>query len=107
MSKEMEMTQEREAKILEGAIKTWGEEAQSVVAIEELSELTKALTKCLRYYVAEQGDHGQIVADIREEMADVGIMLNQMELIFGDPTEEEILKLLRLEQRIEAEADQP
>ena len=54
-----------------------------------------------------RGDHGQIVADIREEMADVGIMLNQMELIFGDPTEEEILKLLRLEQRIEAEADQP
>ena len=45
MSKEMEMTQEREAKILEGAIKTWGEEAQSVVAIEELSELTKALAK--------------------------------------------------------------
>ena len=41
MSKEMEMTQEREAKILDGAIKTWGEEAQSVVAIEELSELTK------------------------------------------------------------------
>ena len=107
MSKETEMTQEREAKILEGAIKTWGEEAQSVVAIEEMSELTKALSKYLRYYVAEQGDHGQIVADIREEMADVGIMLNQMELIFGDPTEEEILKLLRLEQRIEAEADQP
>lgn len=107
MSKEMEMTQEREAKILEGAIKTWGEEAQIVVAIEEMSELTKALSKYLRYYVAEQGDHGQIVADIREEMADVGIMLNQMELIFGDPTEEEILKLLRLEQRIEAEADQP
>lgn len=107
MSKEMEMTQEREAKILEGAIKTWGEEAQSVVAIEEMSELTKALTKWLRYYLAEQGDYEQIVSDIREEMADVGIMLNQLCLIFGDPTEEEILKLLRLEQRIEAEADQP
>lgn len=107
MSKEMEMTQEREAKILEGAIKTWGQEAQSVVAIEELSELTKALTKWLRYYLTGQGDYEQIVADIREEMADVGIMLNQLCLIFGDPTEEEILKLLRLEQRIEAEADQP
>ena len=105
MNENREMTQEREGKILESAIK--GEEAQIVVAIEEMSELTKALSKYLRYYVAEQGDHGQIVADIREEMADVGIMLNQMELIFGDPTEEEILKLLRLEQRIEAEADQP
>lgn len=107
MSKEMEMTQEREAKILEGAIKTWGEEAQSVVAIEELSELTKALAKWLRHYLTGQGDYEQIVSDIREEMADVGIMLNQLCLIFGDPTEEEILKLLRLEQRIEAEADQP
>lgn len=107
MNENREMTQEREGKILESAIKAWGEEAQIVVAIEEMSELTKALSKYLRYYVAEQGDHGQIVADIREEMADVGIMLNQMELIFGDPTEEEILKLLRLEQRIEAEADQP
>ena len=106
MSKETKMTQEHEAKILEGAIKTWGQEAQSVVAIEELSELTKALTKWLRYYLASQGDYEQIVADIREEMADVGIMLNQLCLIFGDPTEEEILKLLRLEQRIEAEADQ-
>lgn len=100
------MTQEREAKILEGAIKTWGETAQIVVAIEELSELTKALSKWLRYYHTDNGYYDQILADIREEMADAGIMLNQLCLIFGDPTEEEILKLLRLEQRIEAEAEQ-
>lgn len=104
MNENEKMTQEREGKILEAAIETWGEEAQIVVAIEEMSELTKALSKYLRYYLAEQGDHGQIVADIREEMADVGIMLNQMALIFGDPTDQEILKLLRLEQCIEAEA---
>lgn len=104
MNENEKMTQEREGKILEAAIETWGEEAQIVVAIEEMSELTKALSKYLRYYLTEQGNHGQIVADIREEMADVGIMLNQMALIFGDPTDQEILKLLRLEQRIEAEA---
>lgn len=104
MSKNMEMTQEREGKILEDAIKTWGEEAQIIVAIEEMSELTKALSKYLRYYLTEQGSYQQIIADIREEMADVGIMLNQMALIFGDPTDQEILKLLRLEQRIEAES---
>lgn len=104
MNENEKMTQEREGKILEAAIETWGEEAQIVVAIEEMSELTKALFKYLRYYLTEQGNHGQIVADIREEMADVGIMLNQMALIFGDPTDQEILKLLRLEQRIEAEA---
>ena len=55
MNENREMTQEREGKILESAIKTWGEEAQIVVAIEEMSELTKALSKYLRYYVAEQG----------------------------------------------------
>ena len=65
------------------------------------------LFRSLRHYLTGQGDYEQIVSDIREEMADVGIMLNQLCLIFGDPTEEEILKLLRLEQRIEAEADQP
>lgn len=104
MNENEKMTQEREGKILEAAIETWGEEAQIVIAIEEMSELTKALSKYLRYHLAEQEDHGQIVADIREEMADVGIMLNQMALIFGDPTDQEILKLLRLEQRIEAES---
>ena len=35
------MTQEREAKILDGAIVQWGVPAQVVVAIEELSELQK------------------------------------------------------------------
>ena len=43
------MTQEREAKILEGAIEKWGVTAQVVVAIEELSELQKELCKFLRY----------------------------------------------------------
>lgn len=103
MNKNKEMTQEREAAILEGAIRTWGEAAQVIVAIEEMSELTKAITKYLRLGESGQGDRVQIIANIREEMADVGIMLNQLCLIFGDPTEEEILKLLRLEQRIEAE----
>lgn len=100
---EEKMNQEREVRILEGAIETWGAEAQIAVAIEEMSELTKALCKYLRYYVANQGDYTAIAADIREEMADVGIMLNQMALLFGDPVEEEIFKLLRLEQRIEEE----
>ncbi len=104
MNMEQEMTQEREAKILEGAINTWGERAQVIVAIEEMSELTKALTKWLRNRLVSQGNYEQVLADVREEMADVGIMLNQMCLIFGDPTEEEIQKLTRLEQRMEAEA---
>ena len=47
------MTQEREAKILEGAIEKWGVTAQVVVAIEELSELQKELCKFLRYGICD------------------------------------------------------
>lgn len=104
MNENREMTQEREGKILESAIKTWGEEAQIVVAIEEMSELTKALSKYLRYYVAEQGDHGQTSGKKWPTWASCSI---RWSLSSETPTEEEILKLLRLEQRIEAEADQP
>nr|DAL60113.1 MAG TPA_asm: nucleoside triphosphate pyrophosphohydrolase [Caudoviricetes sp.] len=97
MNEEMKMTQEREGRILEAAIDTWGSEMQIVVAIEEMSELTKALTKYIR-----ADDAATISAtSIREEMADVGIMLNQLSLIFGDTTEEEICKLNRLRRRIE------
>ena len=96
MNEEMKMTQEREGRILEAAIDTWGSEMQIIVAIEEMSELTKALTKYIR-----ADDAATISVNIREEMADVGIMLNQLSLIFGDTTEEEIRKLNRLRRRIE------
>ena len=96
MNEEMKMTQEREGRILEAAIDTWGSEMQIIVAIEEMSELTKALTKYIR-----GDDAATISINIREEMADVGIMLNQLSLIFGDTAEEEIRKLNRLRWRIE------
>lgn len=96
MNEEMKMTQEREGRILEAAIDAWGPEMQIIVAIEEMSELTKALTKYIR-----ADDAATIVTNIREEMADVGIMLNQLSLIFGDTAEEEIRKLNRLRRRIE------
>lgn len=87
------MTQEREAKILEGAIEKWGVTAQVVVAIEELSELQKELCKFLRYGICD-------ALTMHDEMADVSIMLNQLSLIFGDPTDREIAKLERLEGRV-------
>lgn len=97
MDKEMRMTQEQEGRILEVAIDTWGTERQIIVAIDEMSELTKVLTK----YIRADDAAATIVTNIREEMADVGIMLNQLSLIFGDTTEEEIRKLNRLRRRIE------
>lgn len=86
------MTQEREAAILEGAISKFGPGAQIIKAIEELGELTVELAR-------HMNDLGTVDA-VREEMADAFIMLNQMELIFGDVTEIEVDKLERLERLI-------
>ncbi|MEG0941923.1 MAG: hypothetical protein RSE64_08510 [Oscillospiraceae bacterium] len=85
--------EQREAKILECAIETFGAEAQIVVAIEELSELIKALTKFLR---ADGSQTEAVLENIREELADVSIMLNQLELIFGGYSDIECAKLERL-----------
>ena len=86
MDKTKEMTQEREAAILEGTINKWGNTMQITVAIEELAELQKALCKYLRALTTD-GDSKKLdgtVAAIKEEIADVSIMLNQLQLIFGD-----------------------
>lgn len=102
MDKTKEMTQEREAAILEGAINKWGNTLQITVAIEELSELQKALCKYQRWATTTKDGEGraEVVASIKDEIADVSIMLNQLELIFGDCTEEEIAKLERLEKMV-------
>ncbi len=54
----------------QAAINTYGKEQQEVVAIEELSELQKELTKDLRGF----GNREYIV----EELTDVLIMLDQV-----------------------------
>jgi hypothetical protein len=55
-------------------IEKFGKEAQTIVAIEELSELQKALCKHLRGLTN--------LDNIIEEIADVKIMLEQLELIY-------------------------
>lgn len=60
----------------ENAIETYGKAPQMIVAIEELSELIKELTKNLRG--ANNIDH------ISEEMADVHIMLLQLQIMFSN-----------------------
>lgn len=56
------------------AIEIFGGEQQLIVAIEELSELQKEITKALRGKKNEEA--------IIEEMADVSIMLEQLFWIF-------------------------
>lgn len=86
------MNQERETAILEGAISHYGSDAQIVKAIEELGELTVELAR-------HRNGQGNVEA-LREELADAFVMLNQLELIFGDVSEIEVAKLERLERMI-------
>ena len=79
-------------KILTAAIQKYGRGTQQFKAIEELSELIRAL--------ARFDDE-----NIAEEMADVRIMLDQLEIIFGNGPKVarwEVMKLRRLDQRVHA-----
>ena len=80
-------------KILRAAIDRYGRGAQRDKAIEELSELIRALARA---------DDAENVA---EEMADVRIMLDQLEIIFGNGQKVaryEVMKLRRLDARVHA-----
>ena len=81
--------------ILKTAISECGEKHQIIIAIEELSELIKELTKYLR-----NGDNEE---HLTEEMADVYIVLEQLLIMFNNQekvTEYEQFKLSRLWQRL-------
>lgn len=83
--------------ILLKAINTYGKVTQCIVAMEELSELQKEISKALR---------GKSNSDnLAEEIADVTIMIMQLQLIFGIKDEEVCeqisYKVKRLEGRLE------
>lgn len=79
--------------ILKTAIRKYGPGTQRDKAIEELSELIRALARC------------DDTENLAEEMADVRIMLDQLEIIFGNGQKVakwELRKLHRLDQRVHA-----
>lgn len=63
--------------VLREAIDTFGEDLQMMVAIEEMAELTKVLSKVTRY-----GMQDRLREKAKEEIADVAIMLLQLMMIF-------------------------
>lgn len=81
------------------AVKRFGAISQTIVAIEELSELQKELTKELR--LIGNIDH------LAEEVADVEIMLDQLRIIYPDldrrVEEWRSKKIDRLESRLKEE----
>jgi len=86
--------------VLNRAVVTFGEEAQLKMAIEEMSELTKAICKLWRTR-PETPEAAKAIASIREETADVQIMLDQIKILFGAPDPEEKEKLKRLWERLD------
>lgn len=62
--------------IYKDAIRKWGMEAQIIIAMEECAELIVSLSKVLRYGFSDT--HEAVI----EELADVEIMLEQMQIIF-------------------------
>ena len=63
--------------VYEAAVHTFGKESQKLIAIEEMSELIKALSKDTRY-----PNDPEVLDNVAEEIADVLIMLDQLKLIF-------------------------
>lgn len=88
-----------EKEIYSSVIEKCGKSHQLIICIEELSELTKELTKNLR-------GNGNTVA-IAEEIADVEITLEQLKLIFENRNEVDAVKaekLIRLTDRMKSGA---
>lgn len=90
--------------ILRAALLKFGNAAQIDMMIEEMSELTKALLKLRRVPESdtETDFYKARVVDVREEIADVQIMLDQMKIIFDGTSPWDYLKIERLAQRLEA-----
>lgn len=70
----MNLTDE-EQKIIQKAIKTWGNQAQLLMVLEEMSELQKEILKNINR-------HQQNMEAIVDETADVLIMIEQLQQIY-------------------------
>ncbi|MFW6145539.1 MAG: hypothetical protein ACOC4Y_01940 [bacterium] len=81
------------------AIDLWGAESQLLQAVEECNELSKAIIK----YLNRGGDR----ENVKEEIADVDIMLGQLKCLFSETDIEDYkeIKLNRL-RRLMAEETQ-
>lgn len=88
-----------EIEIMRSAIRKNGKTMQTVVAIEELSELQKELTKHIR----GKGNY----ENLKEEVADALIMITQVQLMYHIPDDEveKVMhfKLNRLKERMQDE----
>ena len=96
MARVNKVTYEERKAIYEAALEKWGEQAQTMMAVEEMSELTKEICKMYR--------GKRDMEALADEIADVTIMMEQMRLLFdvNQLVQDRIdYKVKRLAQRIE------
>lgn len=82
--------------VLKRALATWGEEAQMLMVVEEMSELMKEILKNIN----RKKDN---IAEIVEETADVEIMLEQLKANYNIEAEVAAYKaekIKKIEQRL-------
>lgn len=85
--------------IYKNLINKFGNEHQIIVAIEELAELQKELTKLLRC--------NSNLEAITEEMADVEIMLEQLKMMFNNQKAVAAIKNKKLHRTIDLIINSP
>lgn len=86
--------------VYDEALDKWGLRNQFLVAIEEMSEVQKAITKLVR---ASEDNHEDALNNLVEEIADATIMLEQLRYFYRmDEKVDEMMdkKILRLKERI-------
>ena len=94
---------DRRCEVYLKALWHYGLDNQMDVAIEEMSEVIKALTKLKRAKCGD-GDFKECVTDLAEEIADATIMLEQLRLFLAindDVCEAMDAKVDRLKGRVE------
>lgn len=83
----------------EDALRTWGEDAQTKMLFEEIGELMQAVCKAGRVETWEQ--RMEAWHHIAEEIADVKIMLGQMEVLFDIEDAVDACKEEKIERLVE------
>lgn len=80
--------------IVREAIRKYGKESQLIIAMEEMSELTKELSKHIRGYDNR--------AHILEELADCEVMFDQIKEIFEFNDDDVNLEKMKKARRLES-----
>ncbi len=91
------MKEEERYNLYDTAVEKWGKLAQVMMAVEEMAELTQILIH------TQRSNRKVTHTDLASEIADVKIMLEQMENVFmcSDLVSETMeIKLLRLKSRL-------